>query len=41
MIYAARYESMRALVDFLTENCCVEAEGVQQISSKRLTAKAK
>lgn len=22
MIYAARYETMRALLDFLTENCC-------------------
>jgi DNA-binding transcriptional ArsR family regulator len=26
MIYAARYESMRALVDFLTENCCGDAK---------------
>jgi ArsR family transcriptional regulator, arsenate/arsenite/antimonite-responsive transcriptional repressor len=41
MIYAARYESMQAPVDFLTENCCAEAEGVRHTSSKRLTAKAK
>src|SRR5579871_1445888 len=25
MIYAARYETMNALLDFLTENCCVGA----------------
>lgn len=27
MIYAARYEAMNALVEFLTENCCGGAVG--------------
>src|SRR5262245_42855038 len=47
MIYAARFETMNALLDFLTENCCGGAPGkckpvprVQAVKQKRTKVSA-
>jgi DNA-binding transcriptional ArsR family regulator len=43
MIYAAQYDTMNALVDYLTENCCrgVPAEGAASCASKAVRKSVK
>jgi DNA-binding transcriptional ArsR family regulator len=38
MIYAARYEAMNGLIDFLTENCC---QGAPCVPARGKSARAK
>ena len=42
LIYAARFETMNALVEYLTENCCEgDASGVRTASCQPATSKRK
>src|SRR5262245_31604428 len=41
MIYAARFDSMRALIAYLTENCCQGPAEERRPSQRRSAAKAR